>query len=282
MINVFEKLIRNNIDKFVYDYKTMSRQVFVDDEGKQIHSGEFGLYRERIVKELIKPFLPSRLDVGTGFIIASNNKISTQCDLIIYDKLNTPIIETYEQRFFPVECVVGVIEVKSKLTKQEFKEALIKLSNIKKMRDYVDSEIFIFRDVNRSDVFDTKNCVRDQLATMLLCENIDIDFKNNIGAVFNDIYHEVDKSLYHNMILSIDNGCFLYSDSNKRPIYHSYSDYKMELFENCLIYPHELGYKYEHLVLFLDYFYMLISSISVLYLEITNYLGKHRTRCEIK
>ncbi|QOS39377.1 hypothetical protein DYE49_02460 [Treponema rectale] len=282
MINVFEKLIRNNIDKFVYDYKKMSRQVFVDDEGKQIHSGEFGLYRERIVKEFIKPFLPSRLDVGTGFIIASNNKISTQCDLIIYDKFNTPIIETYEQRFFPVECVVGVIEVKSKLTKQEFKEALIKLSNIKKMRDYVDSERFIFRDVNRSDVFDTKNCVRDQLATMLICEKIDIDFKNNISAVFNDIYHEVDKSLYHNMILSIDNGCLLYSDSNNIPIYHSYVDYKMESFENDLIYPHELGYKYEHLILFLDYFYMLISSISVLYVEITNYLGKYRTRCNIK
>ena len=71
------------------------------------------MYRERIVSDLLKPFLPSRLAVGTGFIITHQNKQSTQCDLIIYDKENTPVIENGDQRFFPVECVIGVVEVKN-------------------------------------------------------------------------------------------------------------------------------------------------------------------------
>lgn len=58
------------------------------------------MYRERIVSDLLKPFLPSRLAVGTGFIITHQNKQSTQCDLIIYDKENTPVIENGDQRFF--------------------------------------------------------------------------------------------------------------------------------------------------------------------------------------
>ena len=33
--------------------------------------------------------------------------------LIIDDKENTPVIENGDQRFFPVECVIGVVEVKN-------------------------------------------------------------------------------------------------------------------------------------------------------------------------
>ena len=277
MNNIFDQLLRNNIEKFVYDFKEMSRQVFVSGDGKQIHSGEFGSYRERIVRNLIKPFLPNRLEIGTGFIITADNKISTQCDVIIYDKTNTPILENYEQRFFPIECVVGVIEVKSKITKQEFKEALIKLSKIKDLRNYVDSDKYIFKDGNPGKKFETKEFVRNQLATVLLCESIDGNLDSNLNSFFFDVYEGIDKSLYHNMVLSLENGCFLYIvDKDNVPIFHSYFDYKISSFDNYLIYPIEQGYRYEHIALFLDYFNMLISSISVMFIEITNYLGKKR------
>ena len=85
------------------------------------------------------------------------------------------------------------------------------------------------------------------------------------------------------MILSIDNGCFLYYvNQDNMAMYHPYFDYERELFDNYLIYPIRGGYKYEHIILFLDYFYMLISSISVLFIEITNYLGNPRIKGGIK
>lgn len=134
MNEIFEKLMYSKIERFVHDYANLSRSVFVNTKGNLIHPGEFGMYREQIVKELLKPFLPEKFDIGTGFIITSKNRISTQCDLIIYDKENSPIIENAEQRFFPVECVVGVIEIKSNLSKSDFKKAVSKLSKIKKLR----------------------------------------------------------------------------------------------------------------------------------------------------
>ena len=277
MNNIFDKLVKSKIDKFIYDYKNLSRQIFVDDEGILIHSGEFGVYREKIVKTLIEPFLPSRLAIGSGFIITSDDKISTQCDLIIYDKDNTPIIESEEQRFFPIENVVGVIEVKSKLTKSTLKKALIKLSKIKEMRSSINSNLYIYKR-HKINNFDAKHNVKDQIATFLICENVDLDLDKDMDTFFTDVYKDIDKSLYHNMILSLDNGCFLYCDNKRTPMYYPYYNYENKRFPNLIIYPSPSGYEQEHILVFVNYFFMLISSISTMHLEITNYLGAQRKK----
>lgn len=275
MNKIFDKLIKSKIEQFVVEYKNLSRQIFVNEDGVLIHPGEFGIYREKIIKKLIEPFLPSRLAIGSGFIITHNDNISTQCDIIIYDKENTPIIETDEQRFFPIECVAGVIEVKSKLTKAQMKEALIKLTNIKNLRNDINTNIYTYKDGNNHIPFNTKNNVRDQIATFLVCEKVDMDYEKDINTFFKETYSGVDKSLYHNMILSLDDGCFMYFDG-KVSIYHSYFNYEKDNFINELLIPHSLGYDYEHILIFVNYFFMLISSISILYLEMTEYLGKTR------
>ena len=276
MNSIFEKLIRSKIEHFLFEYSNLSRSVFVDEEGKLIHPGEFGMYRERIVSDLLKPFLPTRLAIGTGFIITHNNNISTQCDLIIYDREHTPVIENSEQRFFPVECVVGVIEVKSKLTKADLATALRKLADIKRLRkDIEPNNPYIFNDGNYRSFDATKNC-RDQMATLLICESLDFDIASCYQDFFNNVYSDIDKSLYHNMILSLDNCLCLYHDGNHRPIFQSYFDYTSESFTNAVAVPSEKGYKHEHILLFVNYFYMLISSVSIMYIEVTNYLSKGR------
>lgn len=278
MNEVFDKLVKSKIEKFVFDYKRLSREVFVNENGDLKHPAEFGIYREKIIKHLIQPFLPSRLAIGTGFIITSKNETSTQCDLIIYDKDNTPVIENEEQRFFPIECVVGVIEVKSRLDKSKLKEALIKLSKVKKLRDNVASGIYTYKEKNVDVPFNTKINVKDQISTFLICESIEMNYEKDISTFFNEVYADIDKSLFHNMVLSIDDGCFLYQSTDHKPMYQSYFDYKKESFCNLFIYPHSLGYNYEHILLFVNYFYLLISSVSVLYIELTEYLGKTRIK----
>lgn len=282
MNQIFESLIKSKIEKFYNDYIDLSRQIFVNEEGNLIHPGEFGTYREKIIKSLLQPFLPSRLDIGSGFIITSKDNISTQCDLIIYDKASTPVIETEEQRFFPVECVVGVIEVKSKLTKSTFKEALLKLSKIKDLKNDIEDCPYIFKDYPGHEPFDAKKHIRDQMATFLICESIDIDFTNEFNTLFKDLYKDIDKSLYHNMVLSLKDGCFLYYDNNGMPIYYQYYGYDEASFKNELIKPHIVGYDKEHILLFINYFFMIISSVSVMFLEITRYLGEKRIKAVIK
>lgn len=235
------------------------------------------MYREKIVSELLKPFLPSKLAVGTGFIITSQNNISTQCDIIIYDKENTPIIENGEQRFFPIECVVGVIEVKSVLTKQKLKESLQKLANIKKLREDISANNpYIFKnDIIKN--FDTKNNVYDQIATFLICEGFDFKYDKELNEIFDEIYDNIDKSLYHNMLLSIKDGVCLYRD-NSKVIFLPYWKYADSTHKHAMIIPSETGYEYEHILLFVNYFYMQISSVSVLFIEMTTYLSASRDR----
>lgn len=278
---IFDKLVKSRIEQFEQDYINLSRQIFVNSEGKLIHPGEFGVYREGIIKNFLSPFLPTRLAVGSGFIITSKNRISTQCDIIIYDKEHTPLIENSEQRFFPVECVAGVIEVKSKLTKSTLKEALVKLAAIKDLRNDIGSNPYIFKDYKDNLKFNAKLKVRDQMATFLICESIDIDIAKEIDTMFADIYEGIDKSLFHNMILSLDDCCYAYFDGY-RPIYHAYFDYAKSTFKNECIFPHELGYKKEHILMFLNYFYMIISSVSIMDIEITNYLGSKRITKTLK
>lgn len=278
MNEIFEKLMYSKIERFVHDYANLSRSVFVNTKGNLIHPGEFGMYREQIVKELLKPFLPEKFDIGTGFIITSKNRISTQCDLIIYDRENSPIIENAEQRFFPVECVVGVIEIKSNLSKSDFKKAVSKLSKIKKLRrDIEKNNPYIFRDHDVEE-FDPVRNPRDQLATFLICEGLTFDVGKCKDEVINEIYKDVDKSLFHNMILSLNDGVFLYYDGEGKVIHIPYFDYNNEAFRHVIIKPSDEGYENEHILLFLNYFYMLISSLSVMYIEITKYLSASRKK----
>ena len=277
MNSIFEKLVRSKIDHFLFEYTNLSRSVFVNTDGSLIHPGEFGMYRERIVSDLIKPFLPEKYAVGTGFIITSQDKISTQCDLIIYDREHTPVIENEEQRFFPVECVVGVIEVKSKLQKTELKEALFKLARIKELRkDIGSNNPYVFKDGNYSG-FNPTTYIKDQIATFLVCESFEFNIEKDHANFFSDVYSGIDKSLYHNMILSLNDGLCLYHDGKSKVIYCPYFDYSQSPFRNVMVKPSKEGYAYEHIMLFVDYFYMLISSVSVMYIEMTEYISQKRS-----
>ena len=276
MNNIFVSLMKSSIEKCIDDFNRISRNVFVNENGELIHPGEFGTYRERVFKSLIKKYIPARYDVGTGFIITSKGNVSTQCDLIIFDKENTPILENEEQRFFPVESVVGVIEVKSNITKKEFTEALRKLSEVKKLREDASGAPFVFKNHNFDQPFNPKAFIRDQIATFLVCESFTFSIQEEIDTIFEEIYKNIDKSLFHNMVLSIKDGLLLYRESNtKSPFFYAYTDYQKESFPNLLCMPLENIYKYEHFVIFLNYFFMVISSISVLFVEITLYLGIH-------
>ena len=250
MNSVFQELIYFKIERFLFEYKNLSRSVFLKEDGSLAHPGEFGMYRERIVSDLIKPFLPSRLAVGTGFIITHQNNQSTQCDLIIYDKENTPVIENGDQRFFPVECVVGVVEVKSKLTKSTLTETLRKLTEIKKLRkDIAHNNPYVFKDGLYSG-FDADNNYHDQMATFLVCESLDFDLSECYIDFFEGVYNGIDKSLYHNMVLSLSDCLCLYHDGNSRPIYFPCFDPSKSRYDHALVIPIDTGYEYEHVLLF--------------------------------
>ena len=57
------------------------------------HPGEYGKYREEIVRNLFRNILYEDLDISEGFLINNQNQHSTQCDVIVYDSKKTPILK---------------------------------------------------------------------------------------------------------------------------------------------------------------------------------------------
>ena len=97
---------------FRYTFETTSAKIFRNDDSKDlIHPKEFGSYRERACKDFLR--------------LVTANEVSTECDIIIYDRQNTPLIEDSQKNtFFPVETVCGIVEVKSDLCEVDFRKAL--------------------------------------------------------------------------------------------------------------------------------------------------------------
>jgi hypothetical protein len=98
------------------------------------HGGKKGSSRENIIAKHLRQLMPERYGFGKGEIRSHNGKISPECDLIIYDKFNCPIIyNDKESQIFPIESVYAIIESKSTIKT----EHLIKFSEtLESLRDY--------------------------------------------------------------------------------------------------------------------------------------------------
>ena len=88
------------------------------------HWGEDGRYKENILSHVLRKHLPKSVSVGTGFIVNNNDDITKQIDIIIY-RNDIPLL--FKQDDFiiaPAECVLGIIEVKSKATTRVCREVI--------------------------------------------------------------------------------------------------------------------------------------------------------------
>ena len=265
--NVFETLLKERIDSFKASFSDTSEKVFFDQNGKLIHPGDFGRYREEECKKFLKQVIPSRLSIGQGFIINTFGHISHQCDLIIYDNsCCPPLVSTDNQFFYPVECVVAVGEVKSILSKDLFKEAIIKLSKTKVLREEIKNPSIVRRE--RPGEYDPIHCIYDQIFTFLICKKFDFDYYT-LPAKISHMYGSVGSRHKHNLILSIEDGLLAYFDKNDKTL--MYPVFRNEELKARLSIPDTNPYT--HFKLFSAYMFLGTSSATILYPEITDYMG---------
>lgn len=84
--------------------------------GHKLTKGEL---RELFVSNILKSFLTSQFDIGSGIIVNHKGEQSKQIDIIIYDnRIIPPLIKQQHIGVFPAESVIATIEVKSNLTKE--------------------------------------------------------------------------------------------------------------------------------------------------------------------
>jgi hypothetical protein len=88
------------------------------------HRGVKGEIREILVRDLFRPLLPADMGVGTGEIISHTDRSSTQQDIVLYDRrILPPILFEECTGLFPIESVLYVIEIKSKLDAGELSDS---------------------------------------------------------------------------------------------------------------------------------------------------------------
>ncbi len=203
---IIKNLTIQNFKNIINSFKE-SKNIFWDDEkNRLIHSGEYGIYREELVKKWLKLFIPEKFGISSGFLINSKGEISTQCDLIIYDKDKTPMIETIEnQKFFPVETVILVGEIKSDINSiSQLNSYLLKLSEIKKIRDGVISNHSYNSKFEEYKYMPDKNPF-DNIYSVLICHKFNFDF--DISKID---FGTTKKQHRHNLILSLTDGIVNY------------------------------------------------------------------------
>lgn len=122
-----EQTFKGIKDKMLIDFNEISSQV--------THRGSKGSIREReVIKEYLEKYLPGNIGIANGECISTDGTVSPECDIILYEKNTTPyLIHKDGYQVFPIECVYGVIEIKSKLDKAQLKDSIEKITKIKSM-----------------------------------------------------------------------------------------------------------------------------------------------------
>lgn len=193
---IFRIILERKIDIFAGTYGSDSNSLFKNEKGKLIHPGEYGMYREQTFKDLLRHLLSKDLDVSDGFIINSNDEISTQCDIIVYNHNSIPLIDDGYEKFYPIEEVNGIGEIKSDLNYTDFKQALIKLAKNKMLCD------------RRKEHQRNHYSGDSYIASFLVCKKLNFDILN---LNLKDIYEDIPNQYWHNAILSLDDGHVGYS-----------------------------------------------------------------------
>lgn len=277
--DIFSRIIDQEIDEFTTKYSRIAEDIF---KSQIHHPGEYGSYRESIIKDFLKLMISQDIEAADGFIITKDNSVSTQCDIVIYDSKNTPILRESNKKFIPVETAMAIGEAKSTMSKTDFISALIKLAKNKKLREEASGTVI---KKTHPREFDSKVEHLDQIFTFLICKKLNFDIQT---LDFDEIYKDFDASHRHNLILSLEDGLFMYKfnfdllGSEKKEIYanagvdvslESIIEYPSFLQAEC---PHEFIEKTStnpliHIREFVSCLHNGVSQVTVLAVDIRQY-----------
>jgi len=111
------------------------RQEFKEIQENNPHAAESGAEAEIILTKFLRDRFPRRFDVASGVVIGTDGSVSKQTDLIVFDAFNSPIYRKGPRvHILPRDNVAAVVEVKSKLNKDQLKDAAEKISSVKSIK----------------------------------------------------------------------------------------------------------------------------------------------------
>ena len=98
------------------------------------HSPTSGAVSEDIWLQFLERYLPERYRCTTAHVADSNDTVSQQIDIVIFDRQYTPfIVDYYSSRIVPAESVYAVFEVKQQFSKAEIDYAGEKIASVRRL-----------------------------------------------------------------------------------------------------------------------------------------------------
>ena len=80
-----------------------------DVSAQMSHQGEKGRNNEHVLVRYLRQHLPERYDLTTGKVVSADGTESTQTDVIIRDRINSPVfIHADAWSLVPIETVFGL------------------------------------------------------------------------------------------------------------------------------------------------------------------------------
>lgn len=96
----------------------------LDNSNLFTHMGDRGSYREMIIRDFLRPFLPECYGLSSGEVFSVDGAHSAQVDVVVYDAVFSAVLfKNGPQQLFPAESVFGAVEVKSDLNSTELERA---------------------------------------------------------------------------------------------------------------------------------------------------------------
>jgi hypothetical protein len=101
------------------------------------HAPSTGNYHEDILRDVLRNFLSKRFSIKTGFVYKDAEQVSNQIDILVVDEYDASAYIFQEGEFAIVrpQSVVAAIEVKTKLTRSRFQQALENIASVKRLAD---------------------------------------------------------------------------------------------------------------------------------------------------
>lgn len=187
------------------------------------HQGLTGTFREAALKDFLSSGrLPGKYGIGSGEIVGPTSEISRQCDLIIYDTLNCPVLIFGDSvQVFPSEGVYGIIEVKSRLSKKKLLEGLENIAAFKK----IVPEGIKFQ---QNEVMGM-TYKKERPFGIIFAYSLDNNSLYSLISNLREYEKKVDSDLWPNMVVVLDEGIIWHTDEQINPIIRSeeFTDFSM-------------------------------------------------------
>ena len=99
------------------------------------HRGDRGEFREQVIANFLRPFLPTCYGLRSGAVFAADGSGSRQMDVVLYDAVFSNVLfSDSANSLFPAEAVFGAIEVKSDLSSATLDESIENIRSLKTLQ----------------------------------------------------------------------------------------------------------------------------------------------------